>query len=83
MIDPEYRKVTTEEMWGHAQKMWQQLASATTVDKTQRKVLEAGVGRAVFRVTRRYFAEPHITQGKTVWEGDELMEAVRIYNGMG
>lgn len=56
------------------------VASAETVDGTQYKFLYAAIGRAHFTVCRRYVSE---TSQTLVWEGDDLAEAVRIYNGMG
>ena len=58
------------------------VASAETADGTQHKFLYAAVGKAEFRVCRRYTAEPGSSQ-TCVHEGTDLAEAIRIYNGMG
>jgi hypothetical protein len=57
-------------------------ASSTTADGTQRKRLYVAVGRTSYRVTRRYLLVV-TTFETTIYEGDDLSEAVRIYNGMG
>ena len=72
-------RITTEALgplpWG-----WQVVASATTADRSQGKRLEAAIGAALFRVTRRYHAPD--SERETVCEGPDLAEAVRFYNGL-
>ena len=62
-----------------------QVASATTVDGTQRKTLTAAVGKSQFLVRRWYiaFLAADRKDPETVYEGADLTEAVRLYNGLG
>lgn len=62
-----------------------QVASAVTADETLRKVLTAAVGKAHFRVRSwgiQFYAADR-TDPAIVYEGDDLTEAIRIYNELG
>lgn len=56
-----------------------QVASATTADGTQRKQVSCRGGNT-YLVERRYIGEG---QWQTVYEGPDLVEATRFYNGLG
>ena len=74
-------KVTVKELWKYEEDRWDNFASATTADGTQRKHLDVRIGSHGYRVQRRYFAEKPDTWA-TIYEGRDLEEAVRIYNGL-
>lgn len=59
---------------------WVQHASATTADDSQRKRLEVEIGKVNYRVRRKYCAPDEDWQ--TIYEGDNLAEAVRLYNSL-
>lgn len=76
-------KITVQDVLLYCQNgRWDNFASATTADRTQRKHLDVRINEEGYRVTRRYFAEKPDTW-ITIYEGRDLEEAVRLYNGLG
>jgi len=60
------------------------VASADTVDGTQHKRLLAAVGKVQFIVRRWYPGDsPRPRTDTDIYDGPDLAEAVRIYNGLG
>lgn len=72
-------KIDVAEMAEYVAGLQHVLASASTVDRTQRKNLILR-GGGTYLVVRQYFTD--FTK-EVVYTGSDLAEAVRIYNGMG
>lgn len=75
MHDP--RKIDIQEVKRFLDSFRIHIASARTLDSTQRKTLSRT--GSVFLVQRRYLIE---AEWKVVYRGEDLDEAVRLYNGL-
>ena len=72
-------KIDVHEMASYLASHVVEFASAPTSDGTQRKQVSCRGGNT-FLVERRYLGE---SLWKIVYEGPDLDEAVRMYNGLG
>ena len=59
---------------------WDNFASATTADGTQRKHLDVRIGSHGYRVQRRYFEDNG--EWDTIYSGTSCAEAIKYYNGL-
>ena len=73
-------KVTVKELWKYEEDRWDNFASATTADGTQRKHLDVRIGSHGYRVQRRYFEDNG--EWDTIYSGTSCAEAIKYYNGL-